>query len=213
MNQPIFINRILREQGWLKVRTELGLEVLDAGASDVFAVADHQIAHVYVKSTALIPKVKEALLKCPAIDILLSTDEEKAQWGLLHPRSGEIIALAKSDAWFSYYYWFEDHRAPDFARTVDIHNKSGYDPVELFLDPTRPMIPLQIAWKLLKKKIGFRSLMDVIPLDATLVKGSHGRVLPDPFPQPIWASNLPNAVEDRPVEAHEVYQHILDHLF
>ena len=81
----------------------------------------------------------------------------------------------RPDAWFTYYYWLDDARAPDFARTVDIHRKPGYDPVELFLDPAIRVPPLTVGWKLAKRKIGFRSLLDVIPLDATLVKGSHGR--------------------------------------
>jgi hypothetical protein len=100
--------------------------------------------------------------------------KEKAELGIDHPHAGDLIAVAKEDAWFTYYYWEEPELAPDFARTVDIHRKPGYDPVELFLDPRIPHPKLKIAWRLLQKKLGFRMLMDVIPLDATLVKGSHG---------------------------------------
>jgi hypothetical protein len=85
-----------------------------------------------------------------------------------------LIAISSEDAWFAYYYWIYDKFAPDFARTVDIHRKPGYDPVELFLDPKIANPKLKIAWRLLQKKLGFRMLMDVIPLDAALVKGSHG---------------------------------------
>jgi len=99
----------------------------------------------------------------------------KAAHHIQHVRAGELIAIAAPDAWFTYYYWLDDHRAPDFARTVDIHRKPGYDPVELCLDPSIRFPPLTVGWKLAKKKMGFRTLMDVIPLDASLVRGSHGR--------------------------------------
>ena len=94
--------------------------------------------------------------------------------GLDHQRAGDIIGLAREDAWFTYYFWLDDRLAPDYARCVDIHRKPGYDPVELFLDPDLRAVKLRIGWKLLRKKLGFRMLMDVIPLDATLVRGSHG---------------------------------------
>src|SRR6185295_7320179 len=90
--------------------------------------------------------------------------------GLDHERSGDLVAFSAEDAWFTYYYWHDDTQAPDFARCVDIHRKYGYDPVELFLGASK----LTVAAKLLKKKLGFRMLMDVIPLDPSLVKGSHG---------------------------------------
>ena len=108
------------------------------------------------------------------------TGAERAAHGLDHPRSGEIVAVSRADRWFSYYYWLDDDRAPDYARTVDIHRKPGYDPVELFLDPNIPLPMLKVAWTLLKRKLGFRSLLDVIGLDASLVKGSHGRITDDP---------------------------------
>ncbi len=85
-----------------------------------------------------------------------------------------MVVVAAPRCWFTYYYWEDDALAPDFARTVDIHRKIGYDPVELFLDPKLRFVPLRIAAYLLQKKLGFRGLMRVIPLDATLVRGSHG---------------------------------------
>src|SRR5204862_2751567 len=99
----------------------------------------------------------------------------KKQMGLNHPRAGDLIAVGAEHAWFTYYYWLDDAKAPDFARTVDIRRKPGYDPVELFLDPKIPAVKLKILWRLLQKRLGFRMLMNVIPLDANLVKGSHGR--------------------------------------
>ncbi len=173
VSKVCYLNRIFRMQGWLQAREELGLEILDAGASRVFAVADHQIAHVYVQDKGLLDKVRKALEDCPEVELILG-DEQKKHYGLAHERSGDLIAVSRQDAWFSYYYWLEDAKAPDFARTVDIHRKPGYDPVELFLDPSLRFPKLKLASKLLLKKLGFRTLMDVIPLDTSLVKGSHG---------------------------------------
>lgn len=167
------LNRVFRERGWIQVREELGLELLDAGASKVFAVADHQVAHVYVRDKSLLNEVRALLEKQEEIEQVLGA-EQKAHYGLDHARSGDLIAVSYSDAWFSYYYWLDDARAPDFARTVDIHRKPGYDPVELFIDPTLAFPKMKIVGKLLRKKLGFRTLLDVIPLDASLVKGSHG---------------------------------------
>ncbi len=99
---------------------------------------------------------------------------ERAEVGLDHPRSGEVVALSTPDAWFAYPFWLDDAQAPDYARTVDIHRKPGYDPCELFLDPALASPKLRIARRLLAKKLGFRTLFDVIPLDPTLVRGSHG---------------------------------------
>jgi hypothetical protein len=98
----------------------------------------------------------------------------KRELHLDHPRAGDLVCLAEPGAWFTYYYWLDDGRAPDFARTVDIHRKPGYDPVELFVDPKIAAPKLKIGWALAKRKVGFRSLLNVIPLDAGLVKGSHG---------------------------------------
>lgn len=167
------INRLFRQQGWLTVKDELGLELLDPEASRVFAVADHQIAHIYVQDKSLMPAIRRLLERQPEIETVLD-EQGKKDFGLAHQRSGELIAIARPDAWFSYYYWLDDARAPDFARTVDIHRKPGYDPVELFINPALRFPMAAIAWRLLKKKLGFRTLMGLIPLDASLVKGSHG---------------------------------------
>lgn len=173
VSKPVHLNRRLRENGLLMVREEMGRELLDAGASIAFAVADHQIAHVYVNDPSYIPKVRSLLEATDGVAKVLEGDE-KQTYHLNHERSGELIAIAESDAWFTYYYWLDDKHAPDFARTVDIHRKPGYDPVELFLDPKIPFPKLKVASKLLKKQLGFRYLMDVISLDESLVKGSHG---------------------------------------
>jgi predicted AlkP superfamily pyrophosphatase or phosphodiesterase len=173
VDHPIHLNREFRLRGWITVKEELGRELLDCGATDVFAVADHQMAHIYVKKQSLLPEVRKCLNVVQGIASVLG-EEEKQALGIDHSRAGDLIAVAEENAWFTYYYWTDDERAPDFARTVDIHRKPGYDPVELFLDPALKFPKLKIAQRLLKKKLGFRMLMDVIPLDATLVKGSHG---------------------------------------
>src|SRR5205814_4935815 len=152
---------------------ELGLELLDYGASRVFAVADHQVAHVYLNDPSLESAVCSLLEKQSGIAEVWGEKEKRAT-GLAHPRAGDLIAIAKEKAWFTYYYWLDDRRAPDFARTVDIHRKPGYDPVELFVDPSLKAPKLKVGATLLKKALGFRYLMDVIPLDASLVRGSHG---------------------------------------
>lgn len=173
VRKPIHLNRLFREQGWLTIKEELGRELIDFGASKVFAVADHQVAHVHVQDSSRLSEVRSLLESVDGVDWVWGADEKKDN-GLDHERAGDLVVFSKDWAWFTYYYWMQDDRAPDFARCVDIHRKPGYDPVELFLDPSLTFPKLKIAWRLLQKKLGFRMLMDVIPLDANLIKGSHG---------------------------------------
>ena len=207
---PVHLNRALRENGFLTVREELGRELLDAGASAAFAVADHQIAHVYVNDPAQRHRVRALLETLDGIDVVLD-DVGKATYRLNHARSGDLVAIAQPHAWFTYYYWLDDRRAPDFARTVDIHRKPGYDPVELFLDPAFLFPRLKIGAKLAKKALGFRYLMDVIPLDANLVKGSHGRA-GAPGSGPVLITSNPLLVESHSIPADAVCELILAHL-
>src|SRR5205085_7678519 len=120
----------------------------------------------------------------------------QAALGLDHARSGELVAIADASSWFTYYYWLDDRMAPDFARTVDIHRKPGYDPVELFLDPSLPLPKLTVAWTLAKKAMGFRYLLKVIPLDATLVRGSHGRITDRTGDGPVCLSSEKHALRE-----------------
>ncbi len=166
-------NRILRDAGLLEIRSSLNWEQLDAGASRAFAVSDHQICHIYVQDPSCIKQVVSLFEKIPG-QLKILVGEDRKAYGLDHDRAGDVILMAKPDTWYSYYFWKEDRFAPDYARCVDIHRKPGYDPVELFLDPKQPLIKAKLAYTLLKKKLGFRYLMNVIPLDASLVKGSHG---------------------------------------
>lgn len=171
------INRALREAGFLRAQENLVGELLDVSTSRAFAVADHQCAHVYVRDAADVAAVKECLEGLDGVDRVLD-EGGKREFGLDHERSGELVAISAADRWFTYDYWLDDADAPDFARTVDIHRKPGYDPLELFLDPALKAPKLRVAAYLLKKKLGLRGLLEVVPFDARLVKGSHGR-LPD----------------------------------
>jgi len=176
VNRPVHINRVLREKGFLAVRREpLGWETLDCGASSAFAVADHQVAHVYVRQSKDIPAVAQLLRHVNGIELVLDCEGQR-EFGIDHERSGELVAIAAPGAWFTYYFWQDDNLAPDYARTIDIHRKPGYDPVELFVDPQIAFPKLRIAARLAQKKLGFRYYMDVIGLDASIVKGSHGRL-------------------------------------
>lgn len=208
----VHINRVLREQGLIRVRVERGLEKLDAGASEAFAVADHQAAHVYVRRPERIAEVKKLLESVPGVEAVLD-EEGKRAIGLNHPRAGELVAVSRSDRWFSYYYWLDDEKAPEFARTVDIHRKPGYDPAELFVDPKLSLVPLRILMTLLKKKLGFRYLMDVIPLDGSLVRGSHGRLTEAKAQGPVFLSTAPDLAPSPEVHATDLKEIILRHVF
>ncbi len=208
VSRPVHLNRALRARGLLALRMERGLELLDAGASEAFAVADHQVAHVYVRDPARVAEVRTLLEGVPGVERVLG-EHELAAAGLSHPRSGELLAVADADSWFTYYYWENDARAPDFARLVEIHKKPGYDPVELFTDPADRLVVLRIVWKLLKKKLGLRTLMDVIPLKANLVKGSHGRLPEDRQDYPIFISNNPGPENGGLLKATDVFGELL----
>ena len=206
VDTPIHLNRLFRRLGCLAIKDEVGLETLDCGASKVFAVADHQVAHIYLNDRALEAKVRALLEAEPGIDLVLDRAAQQS-WGIRHERSGDLIAVAKARSWFTYYYWLDDALAPDFARTVDIHRKIGYDPAELFLDPNIRWPKLRIAAWLLRKKLGFRGLLDVIPLDAGLVRGSHGRRPEDENDWPVLL--LEGTGPARRIEAVDVHDELL----
>ena len=204
VNQPVHLNRIFREQGWLTVKEELGREILDAGASQVFAVADHQVAHIYLNDLSLEKSIRALLERTSGVEMVLGKSEKHLA-DIEHSRAGDLIAVAAENAWFTYYYWLDDQRAPDFARTVDIHRKPGYDPVELFLDPKIKFPKLKIIRRLLQKKLGFRMLMDVIPLDANLVKGSHGCRPTNKKDWPVFITDQPDLLNQTQIESTDVH--------
>lgn len=210
VSRPIHLNRVFRAKDWLSIKDELGRETLELGSSKVFAIADHQVAHIYVNDPSLLNEVRTLLEATPGVQQVLGKSE-KYYAGLEHERSGDLIAIADSQSWFTYYYWLKDSLAPDFASCVDIHRKCGYDPVELFLDPKLKLPKLKIGLKLAKKMLGMRMLMDVIPLDADLVKGSHGRVPEDRQDWPVLIGDLPNLPRSGTIGAHQVFQSLYDH--
>ena len=212
VSRPVHLNRALRQHGLLAFREELGREVLDPGASAAFAVADHQVAHVYVNDRSRLDDVRARLQALPGVDAVLGADEKAAR-RIGHARAGDLIAVAAPDAWFTYYYWLEDDKAPDYARTVDIHRKPGYDPVELFIDPALRLPAVAVGWKLAKRAAGFRTLLDVIPLDATLVRGSHGRSDGAPGDGPLLASRSGALVGNDRLRSVDVHDVILRHIF
>ncbi|HRO47638.1 alkaline phosphatase family protein [Agriterribacter sp.] len=197
VNHPIHINRVLREKGLLGIRVERGLELLDAGASKAFAVADHQVAHIYINDPLVTEQVKKMVSGLPGVALVLDREAQKA-YHTDHERAGDIVLVADDKSWFTYYFWLDDAVAPDYARVVDIHKKPGYDPVELFMTSKA-----RAGYKLLRKKAGFRYVMDVIPLDATLVKGSHGSVLTDQSFHPVLITDQP--MEKKELVATDVY--------
>jgi predicted AlkP superfamily pyrophosphatase or phosphodiesterase len=170
---PVFPNRALRQAGLLSVRPGPFGEAPDLLACRTFAVCDHQMAHVYVNDPDDLPRARGILSDLKGVAHVLE-GEERAALQLNHPRAGDLIAVAEPDSWFAYPFWLDNRLAPDYARTIDIHRKPGFDPCELFFDPKLWWPKGRAAWRLMQKKLGFRTLFDVIPLDANLVRGSHG---------------------------------------
>ncbi|MCA8951234.1 MAG: alkaline phosphatase family protein [Planctomycetes bacterium] len=201
-DRPIFPNRLLHERGLLRVQATGHGELLDAGASRAFAVVDHQCAHVYVARPADLASVRELIAALPGVERVLDRAQQK-ELGIDHERSGELVAIAAPGHWFAYHYWLDEARRPDFATTVDIHRKPGYDPAELFVDPAIRFPTLRVAKTLARKVLGFRYLMNVIPTDPSQVKGSHGRLYDDPELGPVLLCSARDHARDR-IAATEV---------
>ncbi|MDH6438785.1 putative AlkP superfamily pyrophosphatase or phosphodiesterase [Streptomyces sp. SAI-144] len=196
-SRPVDINRALRRAGLLEVHTQDGMEYLDPWTSRAFAVADHQLAHVYVKDRADTEAVAKIVRELDGVGQVLDAEGKRAH-GLDHERSGELVAIADHDAWFTYYYWLDDERAPDFARQVEIHRKPGYDPAELLYDEEVPAVKLRAVGQVARKKLGFRYRIQTVPLDPSGVRGSHGRL-------PADAGYGPVLLCSEPERAKEVY--------
>ncbi|MEE9127755.1 MAG: nucleotide pyrophosphatase/phosphodiesterase family protein [Planctomycetota bacterium] len=206
-DRPVFLNRLLHERGYLVVQETSHGQLLDAGQSRAFCVADHQVGHVYVRNRSDLGEIKNMLVGVEGVAHVLDRDAQLG-WKIDHERSGDLVCVAEPGCWFAYHYWLDESRRPDFATTVDIHRKPGYDPTELFLDPKLSFPKLRIAWTLLKKKLGLRYLMDVISTDPSLVRGSHGRLFEDPEKGPVFlCSSKADAVDS--MDALEVRNRIL----
>ncbi len=212
VDTPVHLNRVLRKEGYVAVRKSLTWELLDPGASTAFAVADHQVAHIYINDQSKKEEVKTLLQNTPGVEHVFE-GVEKTEWGVDHERAGDLIAVAAKNAWFTYYYWLDDALAPDFAPTVDIHRKPGYDPAEMFVDEKIMFPTLRVIKRLIQKKLGFRIYMDVIPIHAEMVKGSHGRIPEDVAMGPVLIGPKSIVGEDSTeVKMTDVYN-ILKHYF
>ncbi len=205
VDNPVHLNRILRKEGLINIRVERGLELLDPGASKAFAVSDHQIAHIYLNDLSLKEQVKALLQKVDGVESVW-TDDELKNANLQHNRCGDLVVLADERSWFTYYFWLDDAKAPDYARMVDIHKKPGYDPVEMMTDPDDRWVMAKVIGKLIKKKLGFRTVMDIIPLEASLIKGSHGRIPTDISDYPILITNNGGSVKEGILQPTEVFR-------
>lgn len=190
VNQAVFPNRLLRQAGMLQAKRGPFGEMLDTFDSRALAVCDHQIAHVYVKHTEDIPRIRDLFQDNPSIEKIYCA-EERQEIALHTDRAGDVILLSKPNAWFAYPYWEDDRMAPDFARTVNIHAKPGYDPCELFFDPKLWWPKGRAIRRLIQKKLGFRTLFDVVPLDTSLVKGSHGLPVSNDEDRPVMIGDGP----------------------
>lgn len=210
-NIPVSLNRVLRRNGYITVREEMGGEILIPGSSRAFAVADHQIAHIYIQNKSDIPQVKSILEEIPGVETVLN-DEGKKKYRLNHERAGELVAIAEPDTWFTYYYWLDDQKAPDFAPTVAIHTKPGYDPAELLMDPNITFPKLKAGFRLLQKKFGFRYTMDLIPTDGSGIKGSHGRLASSDLTGPMISTRQTGLLPGNSLEPTDVFEVIYNHL-
>ena len=209
-DRPVDVNRALRREGLLEVYVQDGREQLDPWTSRAFAVADHQVAHVYVADPADVPRVAAILRDLEGVDEVLDR-EAQARYGLDHSRSGELVAVAAPGAWFTYYFWLDDDRAPEYARGVDIHRKPGYDPAELFFDPADRLAKAKAAGNLVRKKLGLRYAMSTVPLDPSCVRGTHGRLPESAADTPLLLASDPRLLDgagDR-VHATEVRDLVL----
>lgn len=173
VSRPVYINRVLREHGFLTVRPGPFGEVLETFQSRAFAVADHQIAHVYIRRAEDCPTVKTLLGNTPGVGEVLDAAGKRA-YGVDHARSGELVALAAPDSWFTWQYFLDEKNAPDYAFCIDIHRKPGYDPAEMFFSERWRFPELHAGARLLKMKLGFRTRFDVISRDPGRIRGSHG---------------------------------------
>lgn len=177
VHRPLPINRWLREAGLLKVRPHADGSLMDVETSDVVAMVDHQVAHLYTRNGEATAAVRELLQGREGVELL--DRRQQQDLGLNHARSGDLVAVAPPEAWFDYRWWSDPADAPVFARTVDIHRKPGFDPLELFFEPADK----------------------AITQDAQKVRGSHGRLNAG---EAVLVSDL----SDQPIHAVQVAAHL-----
>ena len=213
VDRVIHINKELRNSGYVQVRKENGGETLDCGASDAFAVSDHQIAHIYIKNKEKdLESVRQLISKIPGIDLVLDSKQqnEYSISSYNSDRSGDLVAVADSRSWFSYYYWKDESQAPDFARCVAIHRKPGYDPAEMLFRFENSLLgKLYLFFKIfLIYVLHFRANVDVCPLDGDRIRGSHGIIPKEDTYKPVLISR--GLVEEKEkIRAEDVHDLIL----
>jgi predicted AlkP superfamily pyrophosphatase or phosphodiesterase len=179
-------NVLLRKAGFMAVRHIRNMAYPDFYASRAFAMTDHEIAHVYVQDRNDIPVVKNLFESQPGIAAVLDV-EGQAAVSLNHKNSGDLVLVAEPGKWLAYPWWTEKGEAPDFASHVDIHNKPGYDPCELFF-----------GWP-----------PGSVSQNTSRIRGSHGRV--GPGRHVTWASSfeVPGKPADL-IELAAMVRHWLD---
>jgi predicted AlkP superfamily pyrophosphatase or phosphodiesterase len=212
VDTPVDLNRHLRRENLLQVVENVTGELIDFAESAAFAVADHQFAHVYVRNPQQVCEVRSFLEGIPGVAKVLDR-EGQAAIGMDHAQSGELVVLAESNAWFTYYYWLDADAAPDFARTIAIHAKPGYDPCEMIMDPSITLPKVKIARKVAWKILGGRMVMDVIPTDASLIKGSHGVHVPGEENQALYICSRPPMEPAEAIPMTRVKQEMLAAIF
>ena len=150
----VFPNRILRQQGLFATRRVRRMAYPDFFQSRALALCDHQCALIYCLDPACREQVREILEALPEV-------------AEVRPGVGDVDweAVGRPGCWFAWPWWERAEEAPDYASHVDIHNKPGFDPCELFFGRT----PFQVS------------------ADTARVRGTHGRD-EDPV---AWATDLP----------------------
>jgi hypothetical protein len=183
-----FPNRILREAGLLTTKLDDDQrELIDFEHTPAWALVDHQFCHVFVQDSKNIKSICQLFDSLAGIESVFAGDD-RGKISMDHERAGEVVLVSSQNSWQAYYWWIEDELAPTFAHTVDIHRKPGYDPVELFFD--------------------FEN--KTVPLDAKLVKGSHGAVMPDDDLGGVLVSNVKDISDKRNLLDTDLYQLVLD---
>ena len=207
--RPVDVNRALRRAGLLRTSTPRPGWSTSTRGPRAPSPSPTTRSPTSTSATRRTSRAREVLGELPAASPSCSRATAKEAAGLGHPRAGELVAIAEPDAWFTYYYWLDDERAPDFARTVEIHRKPGYDPAELFLDPDDRWVKARAGAALARKKTGFRYVMNVVPLDPRHVRGTHGRLPDDARDAPVLLCSEPSVARDR-IAATEVRDLLLE---
>lgn len=190
VDHVLYPNRILRDANLLGlVHEDGGGELIDFENTPAWALVDHQFSHIFVNQSHhdSVEKIADLFRDREGVDQILVGDARKLH-GMDHERSGEIVVISKPNSWQAYYWWQDDKLAPSFARTVDIHKKPGYDPVELHFD---------MATK-------------SIPLDAGLIKGSHGAPSKSAEQMGVFLSNEASLVNTESINDFALFDVVLN---